>query len=135
MDSHTGVKKLAGTNLQVSNLIRLGRNLNAGTAGQVIVSNGPNQPVQWDTNSAPLSNALTMGTNVSLTSGNSSFDGSVADTINATDSDTQLNLTAALPIVINDLGGLNKQVDIDIDTATMGISGGELYLLILMTEP
>ena len=129
MDSHTGVKKLAGTNLQVSNLIRLGRNLNAGTAGQVIVSNGPNQPVQWDTNSAPLSNALTMGTNVSLTSGNSSFDGSVADTINATDSDTQLNLTAALPIVINDLGGLNKQVDIDIDTATMGISGGELEVL------
>tara|TARA_R110001606_G_scaffold119810_1_gene251222 strand:- start:287 stop:1696 length:1410 start_codon:yes stop_codon:yes gene_type:complete len=45
------------------------------------------------------------------------------------DTDTQLNLTAALPVVINNGGGLNREVALDIDTATMGISGGELEVL------
>jgi len=45
------------------------------------------------------------------------------------DTDTQLNLTAALPVVINNGGGLNREVALDIDTATMGVSGGELEVL------
>ena len=70
-----------------------------------------------------------MGTNLSLASGNSSFNGSIADTINAANTDTQLNLTAALPVIINNGGGLNREVALDIDTNTMVVSGGELEVL------
>ena len=40
------------------------------------------------TNSAVVPNALTAGTNITYTSGNASWDGAIADTINATDTDT-----------------------------------------------
>jgi hypothetical protein len=70
-------------------------------------------------------NALTAGTNVSFSSG-TTYDGSAAITINATDTDTQLNLTAALPVVINNGGGLNREVELQYDTNTLGASGGAL---------
>jgi len=73
-------------------------------------------------------NALTAGTDIGFSVG-TTYDGSSAITISSTATDTQLNLTAALPIVINDLGGLNREVDIDIDSNTMGVSGGELEVI------
>jgi len=127
--STTGITNLTVSELSVQNQILLGDNLDNGSAGQVLISGGDNNNVSWSSNSSTILNPLIIGSNLSLSSGNSSFNGSISDTINATDTNTQLNLTAALPIVINDLGGLNKQIDIDIDTATMGVSGGELEVL------
>ena len=124
MDSHTGIVRIKGTNLQLSNVIRLGQSLDAGTTGQVIVSNGPNRPASWGSNSAALPNALTMGTNVSLASGNPSFDGSVADTLNSTDN--QLTLVEQNGIVITDLGGFNRGIATDIDGNTIVFNGTEM---------
>jgi len=129
MSSFTGLTTLSGTSIENSGEIRLGNDLNPGSIGQVIISQGQAEAVIWGTGSGTIANPLTMGTNLSLASGNTSFNGAVADTINASNTDTQLNLTAALPIVINDLGGLNREVDIDIDSNTMGVSGGELEVL------
>jgi len=129
MSSFTGLTTLSGTSIENSGEIRLGNDLNPGSIGQVIISQGQAEAVIWGTSSGTIANPLTMGTNLSLASGNTSFNGAVADTINASNTDTQLNLTAALPIVINDLGGLNREVDIDIDSNTMGVSGGELEVL------
>jgi hypothetical protein len=70
-------------------------------------------------------NALTAGTNVSFSSG-TTYDGSSAITISSTDTDTQLNLTAALPMVVNNLGGLNREVELQYDTNTLGAGGGAL---------
>ena len=83
MGSINGLKNIAATSIQNSGEFYLGNQLDSGTAGQVIVSGGSNESATWGTNSATLPNALTMGTNLTLTSGNTSFDGSVADTINA----------------------------------------------------
>ena len=83
MSSFNGLKRIAATSIQNTGPFILGNQLDAGTAGQVIVSNGANESATWGTNSAVLPNALTMGTDLSLASGNPSFDGSVADTINA----------------------------------------------------
>ena len=129
MGSINGLKKIAATSIQNSGEFILTNQLDPGTAGQVIISAGPNEPALWGNNSATIPNALTMGTNLSLASGNSSFNGSIADTINAANTDTQLNLTAALPVIINNGGGLNREVALDIDTNTMGVSGGELEVL------
>jgi len=127
--STSGLTNITVSELSVQNQILLGDNLDNGSAGQVLISGGDNNNVSWSSNSSTILNPLIIGSNLSLSSGSSSFNGSISDTINATDTNTQLNLTAALPIVINDLGGLNKQIDIDIDTATMGVSGGELEVL------
>jgi len=86
MSSFNGLKRIAATSIQNTGPFILGNQLDPGTAGQVIISNGANESATWGTNSATLPNALTMGTNLSLASGNTSFDGSVADTINATGS-------------------------------------------------
>jgi len=83
MSSFNGLKRIAATSIQNSGPFILGNQLDPGTAGQVIVSNGANESATWGTNSATLPNALTMGTDLSLASGNTSFDGSVPDTINA----------------------------------------------------
>ena len=83
MSSINGLKSVAATSIQNTGPFILGNQLDAGTAGQVIVSNGTNESAAWGTNSATLPNALTMGTDLSLASGNTSFDGSIADTINA----------------------------------------------------
>ena len=71
------------TDLNIATSLRVGDTLNPGTAGQVLISNGEGVALEWGTNSAVVPNALTMGTNLSLSSGNASWDGGVADTINA----------------------------------------------------
>jgi len=128
MGSITGLQTGNFTDINNSGEIRLTDQLISGTVGQALVSGGQGEPATWGTHTGTI-NALTMGTDLSLASGNASFDGSIADTINATDTNTQLNLTAALPVVINNGGGLNREVALDIDTATMGVSGGELEVL------
>ena len=82
MGSINGLKNIAATSIQNSGQIYLGNNIDAGTAGQALVSNGPNQPASWDIHTGTIQ-PLTMGTDLSLASGNATFDGSVADTINA----------------------------------------------------
>jgi hypothetical protein len=51
------------------------------------------------------------------------FDGSSALTINLTDNDNQLNLTEQNGIVITDLGGLDRGIATDIDADTIVFSG------------
>ena len=129
MGSINGLKKIAATSIQNSGEFILTNQLDPGTAGQVIISAGPNEPALWGNNSATIPNALTMGTSLSLASGNSSFNGSIADTINAANTDTQLNLTAALPVIINNGGGLNREVELQYDSNTLGAGGGALQVL------
>jgi len=57
------------------------------------------------------------------------FDGSSSLTINLVDNDNQLNLTGALPMVINNLGGFNREVELQYDTNTLGAGGGALEVL------
>ena len=128
MGSITGLKKGNFTSIDNSGEIRLGAEINPGTAGQALVSGGADEPARWDTHTGTIQ-PLTMGTNLSLASGNPSFNGGVADTINATDTNTQLNLTAALPVVINNLGGLDREVELQYDTNTLGAGGGALEVL------
>ena len=88
MASINGLSEIAATSIQNSGEFYLGNNVDAGTAGQVILSGGPQASASWGANGVAVPNPLTMGTNVNLTSGNPSFDGSVAETINSTDTDT-----------------------------------------------
>ena len=128
MGSITGLKRGVFTSIDNSGQLRVGAEINPGTAGQALVSGGPDAPARWDTHTGTIQ-PLTMGTNLSLASGNPSFNGGVADTINATDTNTQLNLTAALPVVINNGGGLNREVELQYDTNTLGAGGGALEVL------
>ena len=145
--SHTNLITINSTEINNTGAFRVGDDLTSGTAGQVLKSQGPEQAPAWDNdtdttyqgsstinidtttdpdtiNCLKVPNALTFtGTSTGT------YDGSSALSINLTDSDTQLNLTAALPVVINNGGGLNREVALDIDTATMGVSGGELEVL------
>ena len=57
------------------------------------------------------------------------FDGSSNLTINLVDNDNQLNLTGALPMVINNGGGFNREVELLYDTNTLGAGGGALEVL------
>jgi hypothetical protein len=88
MGSITGLRKGAFTSIDNSGEIRLGPSINSGTVGQALVSGGPNQPAQWGIHTGTI-NPLTMGSNVSLLSGNPSFDGSIADTLNSVDTTYQ----------------------------------------------
>jgi len=88
MGSITGLKKGSFTSIDNSGEFRLDTNLDSGTVGEVIVSGGPNQPATWGPNGVAVPNALTAGTNITYTSGAASWDGAIADTINATDTDT-----------------------------------------------
>ena len=83
MGSITGLKRGQFTSIDNSGEIRLGSEINPGTAGQALVSGGPGEPARWDTHTGTIQ-PLTMGTNLSLASGNPSFNGGIADTINAT---------------------------------------------------
>ena len=83
MSSITGLRPLKGTSLTNTGFIALNNDLNQGTTGQVIKSNGPGQPVSWDDETAhPGQQPLNKGTNVSFSSGATFYDGSVAETIN-----------------------------------------------------
>ena len=86
--SNTGLTNISVSELAVQNTILAGDDLDSGSLGQVLISGGNTGNVRWGSNSATLPNALTMGSNVFLTSGNSSFNGGIADTINAVDTDT-----------------------------------------------
>ena len=125
MSSFNGLKTIAATDIQNSGRFYLGNQVDPGTAGQALVSAGPDEPARWDTHTGTIQ-PLTIGTNLSLASGNPTFNGGTADTLNATDTNTQLNLTAALPVVINNGGGLNREVELQYDTNTLGAGGGAL---------
>ena len=87
MSSITGLKTGSFTSIDNSGEIRLGAEINPGTAGQALLSGGPQEPAEWGTHTGIIQ-PLTAGTNVNYTSGNPTFDGSVADTINSIDTDT-----------------------------------------------
>ena len=70
-------------------------------------------------------NALTAGTNVSFSAG-TTYDGSAAITINTTDTDTQLNLTAGAGIEIANTGGVNRTIAAKPDEDTIDFDGTEL---------
>ena len=89
MGSITGMNDISATNISNSGEFRLGNTIDSGTAGQVIHSGGPNQPASWGPNGVAVPNALPAGTNITYTSGNPTWDGSVADTINSTDTTYQ----------------------------------------------
>ena len=57
------------------------------------------------------------------------FDGSSNLTINLVDNDNQLNLTGALPMVINNGGGFNREVELQFNNITLGAGGGALEVL------
>jgi hypothetical protein len=82
MTSINGLRQISATSIQNSGEIYLGNNIDPGTAGQALVSGGPNEPARWDVHTGTI-NPLTMGTDLSLASGNATFDGSIPDTINA----------------------------------------------------
>jgi hypothetical protein len=88
MSSITGLKRGAFTSIDNSGEIRLGAEIDPGTAGQALVSGGPDQPAVWDTHTGIIQ-PLTAGANITYASGNPSFNGSVADTIIATDTNTE----------------------------------------------
>ena len=136
MGSITGMKDIDATNISNSGEFRLGNSIDSGTAGQVILSGGPNAPVAWGANGVAVPNPLTMGTNVNLTSGNPSWDGSVAETINATDTDTTytagngIDLAAGNIFVtyndgttINNIGGIGNQNQVLKVPNTLTING------------
>ena len=116
MASINGLTRVSATSIQNSGQFYLGNNLDAGTAGQVIVSAGTETAAAWGSNSATLPNALTMGTNVSLASGNASFDGSIADTLNATGGST---ITAG-----NGISLVGSTVSTNNDGTTINNTGG-----------
>jgi len=136
MGSITGMKDIDATNISNSGEFRLGNSIDSGTAGQVILSGGPNAPVAWGANGVAVPNPLTMGTNVNLTSGNPSWDGSVAETINSIDTDTTytagngIDLAAGNIFVtyndgttINNIGGIGNQNQVLKVPNTLTING------------
>jgi len=116
MGSINGLKNIHATSIQNAGQFYLGNNLDSGTAGQVIISAGPQQAALWGSNSATLPGALTMGTNLSLASGNASFDGTTADTINA----AGLSITGGNGISV--VGG--TEIVTDNDNITINNTGG-----------
>lgn len=84
MASFTGMVTGNLSDLNLQHTLRVGDTLNPGTQGQVLISNGEGNATEWGTNSTIVPNALSAGTNITFSSGNASWDGGVADTINAT---------------------------------------------------
>ena len=117
MSSITGLKPLRGTSLQNSGQIYLGDSINAGAAGECVVSAGANSPAVWGTAIGHIANPLTAGANVSLSSGNPSWDGSIADTINATDTDTTYTASSGMKLI-------GTAFSTDNDGTTINNSGG-----------
>ena len=84
MGSITGLKDINATSVSNSGQFYLGDNLDAGVSGEALLSQGSQMGAAWGTPTGHLINALTAGTNITYSSGSATFDGSVADTINAT---------------------------------------------------
>ena len=123
--SFTGLKNINSSEVNLDGQLRLSSDLLAGTSGQVIESRGDTESAVWaNPASTAVPNPLTMGTNVSLTSGNATWDGSIADTLNSTDTDTQLNLTGGNGISVANTGGLNRTITTDNDGTTINNTGG-----------
>ena len=120
--SHTNLITINSTEINNSGPFRVGDDLTSGTAGQVLKSRGSDVSPEWgadtdttyqgsstidiDTTTDPdtinclkVPNALTFTGTATGT-----YDGSSALSINLTDTDNQLNLTAALPVIINNGG-------------------------------
>ena len=178
--SVTGLRIGDFDDVSIAHNISLTTSANDGTAGQVIVSGGADQPVEWG-HGHGLNHELIMGTNLSLASGNPSWDATIVDTINAsdttyqgsttinidtatnpdtincikvpnaltaganisfssgttydgsaaitinsTDTDTQLNLTAGAGIEIANTGGVNRTIAAKPDEDTIDFDGTEL---------
>jgi hypothetical protein len=123
--SFTGLRTGNFTDINLDGELRVGNDLEPGTSGQVLQSQGETLSVAWaNPTSTAVPNPLTMGSNVNLSSGNATWDGSIADTINATDTDTQLNLTGGNGIDVANTGGLNRTITTDNDGITINNSGG-----------
>ena len=125
--SNTGLTNISVSELAVQNTILAGDELDSGTLGQVLISGGSTGNVRWGSNSASLPNALTMGSNVFLTSGNSSFDGSIADTINSIDTDT--TYTAGNGIQISGSNIIQTKTDNQTIRDSGGGSGNNLEVI------
>jgi len=178
--SVTGLRIGDFDDVSIAHNISLTTSANDGTAGQVIVSGGADKPVEWG-HGHGLNHELIMGTNLSLASGNPSWDATIVDTINAsdttyqgsttinidtatnpdtincikvpnaltaganisfssgttydgsaaitinsTDTDTQLNLTAGAGIEIANTGGVNRTIAAKPDEDTIDFDGTEL---------
>ena len=133
MASITGLKKISATSIDNSGEFRLGTTLDSGTTGQTILSNGINNAVSWGTAIGPVANALTAGTNLAYTSGNPSWDGTIADTLNATDTTYSagagINLAATTfttdndGTTINNSGGTGAQNQVLKVPQTLTING------------
>ena len=83
MGSINGLKNITATSIQNSGSFLLGNQVDSGTAGQALLSGGPNQPAEWGSTSGTIQ-PLTAGNHVTFSSGNTTFDGSIPDTINTT---------------------------------------------------
>tara|TARA_R110002074_G_scaffold353261_3_gene525003 strand:+ start:7332 stop:8483 length:1152 start_codon:yes stop_codon:yes gene_type:complete len=117
MSSITGLKRGTFTSVDNSGEFRLGDTLDSGTAGQALLSGGVQQPTSWGIPAGTIANALTAGTNVTYSSGNPTWDGSIADTINSTDTDTLYYAGAGLGLV-------GVIFNTDNDGTTINNSGG-----------
>jgi|TARA_R110000824_G_scaffold143807_2_gene311539 hypothetical protein len=117
MASINGLKQISATSIQNSGQFYLDNDLDAGTAGEVIVSGGSNAAASWGPNGVAVPNALTMGTNINLTSGNPTWDGTLAETINSTFTDTTYTAGSGI-----DLTGTTFSTDND--GTTINNSGG-----------
>lgn len=140
--SHTNLVTINSTEINNSGQFRVGDDLSSGTAGQVLKSQGEDLAPEWgsdtdttyigsstiniDTTTTPdtinclkVPNALTAGTNISFSSG-TTYDGSSALTISATNTDT--TYTGTDPI---DISGSNV-ISVAYDDDTIILDGGEL---------
>ena len=117
MSSITGLKRGTFTSVDNSGEFRLGDTLDSGIIGQALLSGGVQQPTSWGIPAGTIANALTAGTNVTYSSGNPTWDGSIADTINSTDTDTTYSAGSGI-----DLTGTTFSTDND--GTTINNSGG-----------
>jgi len=124
-DTNTQLSLAEGSGIVITDLGGNNRRIATDIDADTIVFDGTTMEV------AKVPNTLTAGTNVSFATGDggttTTFNGSQALTINATDTNTQLNLTADEPMEIDSsAGGLNKKVELNFDTNTLNAGGGAL---------
>jgi len=109
-----------GSGIVITDLGGFNRRIATNIDADTIVFDGSNKMEV-----AKVPNSLTAGTNISFSSG-TTYDGSSAITINATDTDTQLNLTAGNGIEIANTGGVNRTISAKPDEDTLDFSSDEL---------
>ena len=124
-DNDNQLSLVEGSGITITNIGGLNRRIACDVDADTIDFDGVELAVQ------KVPNALTAGTNVSFATADggtqSIFNGQEALTLNATDTNTQLNLTADAPIVIDSsAGGLNKNVELNFDSNTLNIGSGNL---------